>query len=145
MDYTKMTKEELIQLIELRENPIPVRNPQTAHDFLKPFASTEQENFVVLMLDGAHQIKNVRLISKGLVNRTLVHPREVFAPAVENRATAIILSHCHPSGCLEPSADDIECTIRLRRAGELIGIPVLDHLIFDSSNCYSMLEHGELL
>lgn len=145
MDYRKLSKQELITLLELRENPVAVKDPKTAHDYLKPFASREQENFVVLMLDGANQIKNVKLITRGLVNRTLVHPREIFGPAVENRAVSLIISHCHPSGVLTPSSDDLECTYRLRRAGEIIGIPIIDHLIFDSENCYSMMENGDLI
>ena len=144
MDYSRMTKQELITLLTLREKPVACNNPQTAFDYLRPYASTEQENFVLLMLDGAHNIKNVKLITKGLINRTLVHPREIFAPAIENRATAVILSHCHPSGNLEPSSDDLECTYRLKKAGELLGIPVLDHLIFSNTGFRSMAENGDL-
>lgn len=145
MDYSKMTKKELIALLELREKPIACRNPQSVFDYLRPYGKEEQEHFIVLMLDGAHKIKNVKVVSIGLVNRTLVHPREVFAPAIDNRSTAIILAHNHPSGNLEPSSDDLETTYRLKKAGQMLGIEVLDHIIFSASDYRSLAESGELL
>lgn len=85
------------------------------------------------------------MVSIGTVNRTLAHPREVYAPAIEHRATAVIIAHNHPSGNLEPSADDLELTLRLRRAGQLLGIELLDHVIFSYDNYRSLAETGELL
>lgn len=145
MDYSKLSKQELIALLQLREKPIAVREPVAVFDYLKPYGKEEQEHFIVVMLDGAHQIKNVKVVSIGLVNRTLVHPREVYAPAIENRATSIIIAHNHPSGNLEPSADDLEVTLRIKRAGQLLGIELLDHLIFNSDNYRSLAETGEML
>ena len=100
---------------------------------------------LLLLLDGAHQIKFVKVVSIGTVNRTLAHPREVYAPAIEHRSTAVIIAHNHPSGNLEPSADDLELTLRLRRAGQLLGIELLDHVIFSYDNYRSLAETGELL
>lgn len=145
MDYSKLSKQELIALLQLREKPIAVREPVAVFDYLKPYGKEEQEHFIVVMLDGAHQIKNVKVVSIGLVNRALVHPREVYAPAIENRATSIIIAHNHPSGNLEPSADDLEVTLRIKRAGQLLGIELLDHLIFNSDNYRSLAETGEML
>lgn len=142
MDYSKMTKNELITLLELRENPIQVRHPNTVFDYLKPYGGKQQEHFIVLLLDGAHQIKNVKVVSVGLANRTLVHPREVFAPAIEERAVAVILAHNHPSGNLEPSEDDIAITTRLWKAGMLLGIEVLDHIIFSDIRYISLKDYG---
>lgn len=142
MDYKKMSKDELITLLELRENPIQVKNPTTVFEYLQPYGMKEQEHFIVLLLDGAHQIKNLKLISIGLANKTLVHPREVFAPAIEERATAIIIAHNHPSGNLEPSDDDITTTSRLWKAGMLLGIEVLDHIIFSTKQYLSFKEAG---
>lgn len=145
MDYTKMTKDELITLLTLREQPVSCRDPQTVFDYLKPYGKEQQEHFLVLLLDGAHQIKFVKVVSIGTVNRALAHPREVYAPAIEHRATAIIIAHNHPSGNLEPSTDDLELTMRLRRAGQLLGIELLDHVIFSATDYRSLAETGELL
>ena len=142
MDYTKLSKEELIRILELRENPIQTNSPKTVFDYLKPWGGKEQEHFIVLMLDGAHQVKNLQIVSMGLVNRTLVHPREIFAPAIENRATAIIIAHNHPSGNLEPSEDDLTTTNRIWKAGLLLGIEVLDHIIFSNTEYLSMKVEG---
>lgn len=144
MNYNKMTKQELIALLELREKPISCSNPKTAYDFLKQYGKEEQEHFIVLILNGAQQIKFAKVVTIGLVNRTLVHPREVFATAIEHRATAIIVAHNHPSGNLEPSTDDLELTNRLKKAGSLLGIELLDHIIFSESNYRSLAESGEL-
>ena len=97
------------------------------------------------MLNGAHELMGVNLVTIGLVNRTLVHPREVFSDPIRMRATAIILAHNHPSGNLEPSPDDLEVTLRLKKAGLLLGIEVLDHIIFSSEDYRSMAETGEML
>jgi DNA repair protein RadC len=76
--------------------------------------------------------------------QTLVHPREVFADPLADRAAAVVAAHNHPSGNVEPSSEDREITDRLYRAGEVLGIPLLDHVIFGSRGYYSFLEEGEL-
>ena len=75
----------------------------------------------------------------------MVHPREVFSEPLKMRATAIVLAHNHPSGNLDPSPDDLEVTYRIRKAGLLLGIAVLDHIIFNTEGYLSMMESGELL
>jgi DNA repair protein RadC len=111
---------------------------------LERFADRNQEHFLTLSLNGAHEVIMVRTVSVGLVNRTMVHPREVFAGPLTDRASAIILAHNHPSGSVEPSAEDDEITTRLLSAGETLGIPVLDHVVFSRSGYYSYLEHDAL-
>ena len=121
-------------------------NPADIYRAVAYFAYQDmQEHFVVVMLDGAHQIIKPVEVSKGLLNRTLCAPREVFAPCIESRACACVLVHNHPSENLEPSSDDLECTLRLKRAGELLGIQVLDHIIIGRTGYRSMLESGEFL
>ena len=97
------------------------------------------------MLNGAHELMGVNVVTVGLVNRTIVHPREVFSEPIKLRATAIVLAHNHPSGNLEPSPDDLEVTLRIRKAGLLLGIEVLDHIIFSTDDYMSMAESGEML
>ncbi|MDO5846621.1 MAG: JAB domain-containing protein, partial [Methanocorpusculum sp.] len=102
-------------------------------DDVLPFVSTyrydTQENVVVLTLSGAHEIINIRLITRGILNNCQIHPREIFAGAIEDRAAAIILVHNHPSGRLEASIEDIAITRKIKSAGELLGITLLDHII----------------
>ena len=103
-----------------------------------------QEVFLTVLLNGAQEVLAVRPVTMGLLNRTLIHPREVFAPALELRAASVLLAHTHPSGSLEPSREDREATRRLAQAGKLLGVEVLDHLIVTQVGYYSFKEHGEL-
>ncbi len=121
-----------------------VRSPADILPVVDRFVERPQECFLSISLNGAHEITAARVVTMGLVNRTVVHPREVFAPALADRAAALILAHNHPSGCLEPSAEDGEVTRRLVSVGQLLGIPVLDHVIFSSRGYYSFLEHDAL-
>ena len=123
------------------------RCPEDIYRLVQHYAyeSPYQECFIAVLLNGAHEIIKPVLVTKGLVNRTLCHPREVFADAVTERATAVILCHNHPSGNLDPSADDLEVTLRMRKAGQLLGIEVLDHIIFSQTAYKSLAESGELL
>ena len=121
------------------------RNPASVFELIKHYGDRPQEHFLVIMLNGAHELMGVNVVSIGLVNRSLCHPREVFAEPLKARATAVILAHNHPSGNLDPSPDDMEVTLRLKNAGKLLGIEVLDHLIFSSDDYHSMMENGEFL
>jgi DNA repair protein RadC len=105
-------------------------------------ASTE--GFYVVTLNGAHEVIRVRTVTSGLVNRTMVHAREVFRAAISDNAAAVMLAHNHPSGNLEPSAEDDEITRRLVDAGQVIGIQVLDHVIVSRAGYFSYLEQDRL-
>lgn len=146
MNYQKLTKAELIAIIREKE---PKYNPQvTPLDFypeLKPYWDEEHENMVVIALDGNIRSKGSYLVSSGLINRTLVHPREVFSPAIKMCATAIILAHNHPSRNLTPSNEDIDLTDRLKKAGEILGIQLMDHIIFHDTGYHSMSEHADII
>lgn len=98
----------------------------------------------VLSLDGGLGLLGMEVVSLGTVNSVMVHPRDVFASALERRATHLILAHNHPTGLLEPSENDITMTRRMEKAGKLLGVNVLDHIVFDSDGWYSMVEHGIL-
>jgi DNA repair protein RadC len=89
----------------------------------------KQEHFVVLTLDGANRLISNTVVFQGTLNQSLVHPREIFAKAIEDRAANIIVAHNHPSGSVEPSFEDIEITHKLKEAGQLLGINVLEHII----------------
>ena len=95
-----------------------------------------------MLLNGAHEVISTFVATIGLLNRTIVHPREVFSDAISRRAAAIAIAHNHPSGNIEPSDDDKDVTSRIVKAGEILGIKVLDHLVFTDEQYFSFLEHG---
>jgi DNA repair protein RadC len=103
-----------------------------------------QEHFVCITLNGAGEILGNRTITLGLLNHSLVHPREVFADAITDRAASIICVHNHPSGSLEPSPQDIAITTQLREAGLLLGIQLIDHIIVTKNGHLSLRERGLL-
>jgi len=103
------------------------------------YVHRSQECFIAVSLNGNHEVIRSRLITIGLANFCQVHPREVFADAVTDRATSIVVAHNHPSGSLEPSSEDIDVTVRLARAGELLGIRLLDHVVFSRCGHHSLL------
>jgi DNA repair protein RadC len=102
------------------------------------------ERFVLLLLDGRHRMLREVVISQGTLTASLVHPREVFRPALREAAAAVVLVHNHPSGDPSPSREDREITQRLARAGDLLGIPVLDHVVVADRGYASLRELGAL-
>ncbi|MDR2898333.1 MAG: DNA repair protein RadC, partial [Spirochaetaceae bacterium] len=90
------------------------------------FSVKKQEYFICISLNGAHEVLAVRVVSIGTLNKTMAHPREVYADAVAERAAAVIICHNHPSGKLIPSVSDINITRRIKDAGDILGVPLLD-------------------
>ena len=128
---------------ELRENSrlkIRIRQPPDCLPLLLPIRRALQEVFVVITLDGVHQVVAVHEITKGLANQSQCHPREVYAPALGDRAVAIMIAHNHPSGSLDPSMEDLLTTRRLADAGRLLGIPLIDHMIVGGEGYCSLRE-----
>jgi DNA repair protein RadC len=109
------------------------------------YSDRDREAFIVLLLNTKHDLIAEEIVSIGILDGSLIHPREVFKAAVCASAAAIILAHNHPSGNLQPSAQDEEVTRRLRSAGGILGIPVLDHIILGAGteSYYSFREKGE--
>lgn len=123
---------------EVSERPI-IDSPEKAAEQFADIRDKKQEYFVCLTLDGANRLIAKRVISIGTLTASLVHPREVFAEAITDRAASIVVAHNHPSGNLEPSIADKEVTERLRQAGEILGIEVLDHLILGEGGFASVI------
>lgn len=113
---------------EVSERPI-IDSPEKAVEQLADIRDKLQEYFVCLTLDGANRLIAKRIITIGTLTASLVHPREVFADAIADRAASIIVAHNHPSGNLEISQADRDVTERLRNSGELLGIRLVDHII----------------
>lgn len=121
-----------------------IETPADILPHVRHYADRKQEHFLCASINGANEILNIRVVSIGLIDRTPVHPREVFADALADRAAAIIVAHNHPSGSLEPSTADIDITKQLKESGVILGIPLLDHIIFNRTSYYSFLEAGML-
>ncbi len=128
----------------IRPRGMKIAFPPDVYPLIRHVADRRQEHFLCISLNGANEVIAVRTVSVGLVNRALVHPREVYADPITDRASAVIVAHNHPSGNLDPSRDDLEVTQQLKAAGETLGIRLLDHLIFSQVTYYSMLEKGQL-
>lgn len=120
--------------------PLPhsVRGPDDVVSVLPHLASEDREMFVCLLLNARHELMRIITVSVGSLNASIVHPREVFRPAIQYGAGSIILAHNHPSGDAEPSEEDLTITKRLVAVGELIGIAVLDHVILATRGNVSM-------
>ena len=121
-----------------------IETPADLLPHVRHYADRKQEHFLCASINGANEILNIRVVSIGLIDRTPIHPREVFADALADRAAAIIVAHNHPSGGLEPSPSDVEVTGQLKAAGSVVGIALLDHIIFNRKGYYSFLEAGRL-
>src|SRR6266436_1559994 len=119
----------------VREGKMPcydtrLRSSAMASTLVSNFlAGVDREHFLVLMLDQKHKIIGINTVSVGSLTASIVHPREVFKPAILSNAAAIILAHNHPSGAPQPSQEDRVLTVRLVAAGKLLGISILDHVI----------------
>jgi DNA repair protein RadC len=121
-----------------------ILSPREVWDDLKDLRSSKKEHFVVFFLDTQNQQIKREVISVGTLNSSLIHPREVFEPAIKNLASHIIISHNHPSGSLEPSDEDLQVTKRLCDSGRLLGIEILDHVIVVSTGYMSFKEKNLL-
>lgn len=128
----------------IRPHDIKISMPPDVYPLIRHMADRQQEHFLCVSLNGANEVISIRTVSMGLVNRALVHPREVFADPITDRAASVIVAHNHPSGNLEPSEDDLAITRQLAEAGKTLGIKLLDHLIFNTVSYYSLLEKGHL-
>ncbi len=126
-----------------RERPV-IRDPADVVPYIQEIINKKQEHFVCLSLNGAGEVLASRVVTVGLLDAALVHPREVFADAVADRAASVIIAHNHPSGVCEPSAEDLALTRQLAEAGRTLGIPVVDHVIVTRGRIVSLREQGLL-
>ena len=116
-----------------------IKGPDDVAEFVRSILTdNSREHFVALYLDGAHQVAGYSIVSIGTANSTVAHPREVFQRAILAGAVSIIIAHNHPSGVLTPSDEDHKVTQRLKDAGEILGIKLLDHLIVTDVAHYSL-------
>ncbi len=137
-------------IIHLKDANRCVLSPVTVYEIIKELLSAEdevdrdKEHFWVFHLDVRNRIKLIELVSLGILNSSLIHPREVFTRAVSNRSAQIIIVHNHPSGDCTPSDNDLAVTKRLKKAGELLGIELIDHVVVAETG-YTSMEKEALL
>ena len=135
---------ELSKRYLIQNQNIKITSANDIYQELKQYKNKQQEYFIALYLDGANYLVETKVITIGILNQSLVHPREVFSYAIEKRCGSIIVAHNHPSGILKPSSEDIEVTNRLNESGRILGIELLDHVIFTKDGFISLKDEGVL-
>ncbi|MCL2758725.1 MAG: DNA repair protein RadC [Treponema sp.] len=121
-----------------------IKQPVDIFTLVRHYADRKQERFISLSLNGAHEVLAVRVVTIGLVNKTIVHPREVFADIIQDRAAAFCVAHNHPSGQIQNSPEDDEITERLQSSAFILGLHFVDHIIFSENAWWSYRENGKL-
>jgi DNA repair protein RadC len=148
---TKHARIPIYRVTLVREGKMPtyearIRSSANAYSVLQEFLSdTDREHFVILMLDQKNQVIGINTVSIGSLTASVVHPREVYKPLILSNAAAVILGHNHPSGDPQPSKEDRAITQRLKEAGALLGINVLDHLVIGAEGQYFSFADENLL
>lgn len=146
--YEKPTLDKSMNVFELNAkydeyvHALKIEKPEKAYMLLKDFIFEDQENFGVLFLNRGNVVVGIHEITCGLVNQTPVHPREAFREAIKKNAVSVMFFHNHPSGTKMPSQDDISLTRVLVAAGQILQIPVLDHLIVAKGGFTSILREN---
>lgn len=136
-----------IKLALIREpgEAFPIQCPEDIEKFVTPLKFYSEEHFVAFHLNARHEVTSYNIVSKGTVSSSLVHPREVFKAALLANTYAVIVAHNHPGGSRSPSREDIETTEQLIKAGRLLGVTVVDHVIVSVNGISSIREsHPEL-
>jgi DNA repair protein RadC len=123
---------------------IRIKQPSDIFTLVRHYADRKQERFISLSLNGAHEVLAVRVVTIGLVNKTIIHPREVFADLIQDRAAAFCVAHNHPSGQVESSPEDEEITMRLLAVAHILGLQFVDHIIFSETTFWSFRQHDRL-
>lgn len=125
--------------------PTSIRCPDDIDRFVEPLKHYSEEHFVSFHLDAKNQVIGYHLVSHGTLSSSLVHPREVFKSALLANSYALIVAHNHPAGSLSPSSEDIDVTKQLIKAGNILGVKVVDHIIVTSNGIASLRETRPLL
>ncbi len=132
---------ELGKRLQDKKTRATISTPNDVLNLVDEIRTRKKEHFVALYMNARNELVHKEIISIGILDASIVHPREVFAPAIEKRASSIILVHNHPSGNNSPSDNDCDLTRRLIESGKILGIEVLDHIIVTENDYYSMKEN----
>lgn len=126
------------------EKEVFINSPEDVLKEVEHIRENKKENFIVLYLDARNRLVYKETVSIGTLNANLIHPREVFEPAVRNLAAQIIVVHNHPSGDPEPSEDDLVITKKITEAGRILGIEIMDHIVVAKTSYFSFKKEGKL-
>ena len=127
------------------KDTVTITEPEHVLPLLSNIIDKQQEHFMCISLNGANEVIEKRLITVGLLNNCQVHPREVFADVITDRAASVIFAHNHPSGELHPSKSDLKFQEQLSEAGKILGINIIDHIIVSKKGYYSFQEQGLII
>ena len=133
---------ELSKRIDQEEPMVEIKSPNDVLKVVSDLRNKKREYMVALYLNARSELINKRVVSIGTLTESLVHPREVFAPAIKSHAVNVVLAHNHPSGSAEPSDEDVAVTQNLKEAGEILGIKVVDHIIVSKNGFVSLKQEG---
>jgi len=132
----------LVKTGKVQESGVKYNSPEAIYGLIRDMSRLDREHFIALHLNGKNNVIAKETISIGTLQQSLVHPREVFKGAILNGSASIIVAHNHPSGDPSPSNEDIGMTARLKSAGELLGVKVLDHIIVGDGQYYTFTGEG---
>jgi DNA repair protein RadC len=127
-----------LETVYQSEQRIKLKNAQTVFEEAKDLRTWTKEAFVVFCLDAELKIISREIISIGILNSCIIHPREIYRTAIRRNANSIIVAHNHPSGNLTPSLEDINITNQLKQAGDILQIPMMDHVIITKNGYHSI-------
>lgn len=128
----------------IKPEGLKIKSPSDILPLIQHYSDRKQEHFLSISVNGANEVMNVRVVTIGLVNQSHVHPREIFADVLTDRASSLIIAHNHPSGNLQPSKEDIDITQKIVEAARILGLRLIDHIIFSKNGHFSFLESGRL-
>lgn len=128
----------------IKPEGLKIKFPADILPLIQHYGDRKQEHFICVSINGAGEVMTVRVVTIGLINKSHVHPREVFADVIAERASAVIVAHNHPNGELNPSREDIQITKRLKDAADILGLNLLDHIIFTAKGYYSFAEKDQI-
>jgi len=133
------------EIISIRKRKtVQIKTPVDVYNAIKRYGTNKQEVFIVITVNGSHEIITIHIATIGLVNKTIIHPREIFKHAFIDNAVSVIIAHNHPTGLLLPSLEDIKLTEEIIEVSEIMEIPVIDHIIFNKKGYYSFKEYGKI-
>jgi DNA repair protein RadC len=121
---------------------VSIKKPDDIYVELKRYAKSRQEQFFTITLDGSHDVIGIHLTTIGLVNKTVIHPREILIHLIKDNACSFIIAHNHTSNSIIPSDEDILGTKQIKRASDILEFHLLDHLIFNKYGFYSFRQNG---
>ena len=134
---------ELVNRFGIRKK-VTLRTPNDIYQYIKHYSYEDQEHLIVMAFNGNMELLKCTVATKGLADRTVIHPREVFSECIKLKGTSIVIAHNHPSGRLCPSENDSVLTEKIVEAGKLLSIKVVDHLIITPEGYYSFREMGDM-